>query len=57
MATFCPYCDEEIEAAINKEWGGDYWTFKEDFECPKCHKKMTIDVEAIPNFIVTKNSP
>lgn len=51
MATFCPYCDEEIEEAIYQAWHGDYWTVKDDFECPKCGKEMEIDVEIEPIFL------
>jgi transcription initiation factor IIE alpha subunit len=56
MATFCPYCDEEIEDAINKDWVGDYWTFSDDFECPKCGKDLEIDVEQEPVFIARKKA-
>jgi predicted RNA-binding Zn-ribbon protein involved in translation (DUF1610 family) len=54
MATFCPYCDEEIEAQIRNNWAGDYWTTKEDFECPKCGKEMRIEVEMVPDFTTIK---
>lgn len=53
MAEFCPYCDEEIEAAIHQEWVGDYLT-NFDFECPNCKKTMEIDVEAEPVFFAHK---
>jgi hypothetical protein len=49
MATFCPYCDEEIENIIYGFWVGDYPTFF-DFECPKCKKEFEVDVEATPIF-------
>jgi len=56
MATFCPYCDEEIENDIHKDWVGDYWTVSDDFECPKCEKELEIDVEQEPVFIARKKS-
>ena len=56
MATFCPYCDEEIENEIYKDWVGDYWTFNDDFECPKCGKDLEIDVDQEPVFYPHKKS-
>ena len=51
MATFCPYCKEEIEEAIHREWHGHYWTHKDDFQCPICGKEIEIDVEQEPFFL------
>ena len=54
MATFCPYCDEEIEDVIMDAWSGDYWTEVKDFECPKCGEEMRIEVEMVPDFTTIK---
>jgi len=54
MATFCPYCDEEIEMAIHQEWVGDYWTYNDEFECPMCGKEIEIDVKQEPVFVTHK---
>lgn len=53
MATFCPYCDEEIEDQIYQQWVGDYLNIF-DFKCPKCNKELEIDVTAVPEFHVEK---
>lgn len=53
MATFCPYCDTEIETQIYQAWAYDYPT-DFDFECPKCGKEIEIEVAAIPEFHVLK---
>ena len=50
MATFCPYCDKEIEDTIQREWAGDYVKSFE-FECPECGKTMDIDIEMEPVFL------
>lgn len=50
MATFCPYCNEEIEVAIYHAWVGDYWTHNDKFVCPMCWKEIKIDVEQEPVF-------
>ena len=55
MATFCPYCDEEIEGAIHDDWVGDYPTYF-DFECPRCKKELEVEVEAIPYFTCHKKA-
>ena len=57
MATFCPYCDEEIEAAIHNDWVGDYYTFNDDFECPMCGENLEIEVEQEPVFYAHKVTP
>ena len=55
MATFCPYCDEEIKDTVQREWVGDSVT-NFDFECPECGKTMEIDVEMEPVFLTHKKS-
>jgi len=57
MATFCPYCDEEIESEIYDAWTGDYWESYNDFDCPWCGKFIKIVVEMIPDFSTSKNNP
>jgi len=54
MATFCPYCNEEIETAIYNRWVGDYWTHSDSFECPICKKELEIEVVSEPVFIARK---
>ena len=54
MATFCPYCKEEIESAIYHEWYGYYWTHKDDFLCPMCGKWIEIEVAQEPIFLAHK---
>ena len=49
MATFCPYCKEEIESAIYHEWAGDSWEDK--IKCPMCGKEVEIDVAQEPIFL------
>ena len=56
MATFCPYCDEEIEDEIYKFWTGRYWT-EASFQCQKCHKKMNIEVKRAVRFIASEINP
>lgn len=53
MAEFCPYCDEEIEDSIHREWVGDY-LMNFEFVCPECGKTMEIDVEMEPVFLSHK---
>ena len=53
MATFCPYCDSEIETEVYEDWIGDYIT-PFDFECPNCGKEMEIEVEMEPTFYTKK---
>ena len=55
MAAFCPYCDQEIEDDIHKDWVGDYWEYADDFKCPNCQKILEIDVEMEPVFVVHKS--
>ena len=52
MATFCPYCKEEIESAIYHEWAGDSWEDK--IKCPMCGKEVEIDVAQEPIFLAHK---
>lgn len=54
MATFCPYCIEEINDAIYRFWVGCEWKNADDFKCPYCQKKMRVKVELVLDFIVGK---
>jgi hypothetical protein len=56
MATFCPYCDVEIERDIYRDWNGNYWTLGV-VECPKCNESIEVEVETIPHFVVSKSTP
>lgn len=46
----CPYCDEDIDNEIYRDWAGDYPTIF-DFECPNCGKEMEVEVEMEPYFV------
>ncbi len=54
MATFCPYCDEEIERQIYQTWE---YEEEIEFECPCCHQMMNIMTEMVPVFYTEKRYP
>ena len=56
MATFCPYCDKEIEDTVHRIWARDYLgrTIIFEMKCPKCGKMLGIDVESEPVFLPHK---
>jgi hypothetical protein len=47
---FCPYCDAGVEIDHSSFDYSEYF----DMECPHCHKEFEVEVEAIPNYIVSR---
>ena len=49
---FCPHCDDNLE--LYEHWAATDYRTSYTIKCKKCGKKIPIEVEAQPDFIVDK---
>jgi len=58
MSSLCPWCNEDINNAIYKEWWeGRDCAVDYETECPSCGQPIQVDITAVPEFNYSKPSP
>ena len=51
---YCSWCREKISERLYEAFCAVDYKNEFECECPFCHKMLTVEVEAIPSFGVSK---